>query len=136
MRVRILIVEDEMLVAMNLECILEDLGYEAVGIVPDFASAEVYFDQPLDLALVDLNLRDGCTGPQIGARLGAGGVAVLFITANPGQLGEGVAGTIGVITKPADEKVVRAAVEYALRGHCGRTEEPPATLRLFAGGAH
>jgi DNA-binding response OmpR family regulator len=131
MPARILIVEDEMLVAMDLECVLEELGHEPVGIVPDLQSAEEFFDIPLDLALVDLNLRDGCTGPQIGARLGAQGVSVVFVTANPGLLTGNVVGAIGVITKPTDEKIVRATVDYALARRNGRDANPPMNMRLF-----
>jgi DNA-binding response OmpR family regulator len=133
MSARILIVEDEMLVAMELEAILEDLGYEPVGIASDLIDAERMFDEPLDLALVDLNLRDGLTGPEIGKRLSARGVAVLFLTANPRLLGDGVTGTIGVLTKPTDEETVRAAVDYALRFRSGdRSACPPAALKAFA----
>ena len=131
MAARILIVEDEMLVALELENVLEDLGHDPVGIVPDVQAAELYFDEALDLALVDLNLRDGLTGPQIGKRLGERGITVLFITANPSLLGHGVAGTIGVITKPTDEDTVKAAVDYALGVREGRAVRPPPELRLF-----
>ena len=131
MPARILIVEDEMLVAMDLELVLDELGHEPVGIVPDLQTAEEYFDVPLDLALVDLNLRDGCTGPQIGARLGANGVTVVFVTANPGMLSGNVVGAIGVITKPTDEKIVKATVDYALGRRTGRAVSPPPSLRLF-----
>jgi DNA-binding response OmpR family regulator len=131
MPARILIVEDEMLVALELENVLEDIGHEAVGIVPDVHAAELYFDEEIDLALVDLNLRDGLTGPQIGARLSEKGVTVVFITANPSLLGNGIAGTIGVITKPTDERIVKAAVDYALGVREGRAVIPPPDLRLF-----
>lgn len=131
MPARILIVEDEMLVALELENILEDLGHQSAGIVPDLGTAEEYFDQALDLALVDLNLRDGLTGPEIGARLGAKGVTVVFITANPGLLQGGIAGAIGVITKPTDEPTVKAAVDYALGIREGRAVSPPPALALF-----
>ena len=131
MTARILIVEDEIFVAMNLEAILEDLGYDPVGIAPDLGTAEEYFEEPLDLALVDLNLRDGLTGPEIGKRLGASGVTVLFITANPRLLGDGIAGAVGVLTKPTDESTVKAAVDYALGVRHGRAVEKPAALRLF-----
>jgi DNA-binding response OmpR family regulator len=131
MPARILIVEDEMLVAMDLEYVLEDLGHEPVAIVPDLPTAEQYFDVPLDLALVDLNLRDGCTGPEIGARLGAKGVTVVFVTANPGLLSGNVIGAIGVITKPTDEKIVKATVDYALGRRTGSAVSPPPNLRLF-----
>ena len=131
MTARILIVEDEILVAMNLEETLSELGYDPVGIVPDLKSARQFMDQPIDLALVDLNLRDGFTGPQIGAQLSASGVAVVFVTANPGLLNEGIAGAIGVITKPTDEKIVKAAVEYALGTRRGRQVAPPPSMKLF-----
>jgi DNA-binding response OmpR family regulator len=131
MPARILIVEDEMLVACELEFILEDLGHCPVGIAPDLATAGGFIEQPLDLALVDLNLRDGLTGPEIGKRLSARGVTVLFITANPLLLGNGVAGTIGVLTKPTDADSVRAAVDYALGVRNGAAATPPPELKLF-----
>ncbi|MEO7239787.1 MAG: response regulator [Sphingomicrobium sp.] len=129
---RILIVEDEIFVAMELEAILDELGYHAIGIAPDLTTAAEYFDQDIDLALVDLNLRDGLTGPQIGARLGANGVTVLFITANPRLLGDGVAGAVGVLTKPTDSNTVKAAVAYALGVRAGKSLRAPPSLRLFA----
>ena len=128
---RILIVEDEMLVAMELECILDDLGHECVGIAPDVETATEHFEAPLDLALVDLNLRDGLTGPQIAEALSQRGVPVIFITANPRQLGAGVSGTIGVITKPTDEATVKGALDYVFRSRAGEEAAPPPALRLF-----
>ena len=128
---KILIVEDEMLVALELESILFDSGFEPVGIAPDLCTAEDYFGEPIDLALVDLNLRDGLTGPQIGKLLSEKGVTVLFLTANPRMLGDGVAGTIGVITKPTDSETVKCAVNYALGVRQGLAVEPPAALKLF-----
>ena len=128
----ILIVEDEMLVACEMQAILEEHGYRCAGIVPDMTAARGYYDEPLDLALVDLNLRDGFTGPQIGEQLSSAGIPVIFITANPTQLGEGVAGTIGVLTKPTDEETLLQAVSFALGSRAGRAVLPPAAMRLFA----
>jgi two-component system, response regulator PdtaR len=131
MSARILIVEDEMLVALELESILGELDYSVIGIAPDLPTAREYFDREIDLALVDLNLRDGLTGPEIGATLGRKGVTVLFVTANPRLLGDGVAGAIGVITKPTDEEAVKSCVVYALAHRSGQKVEPPSYLRLF-----
>lgn len=132
MTARILIVEDEVLVAMDLESILAESGFDPIGIAADLTTAEQFFDQSIDLALVDLNLRDGLTGPEIGKLLGAKGVAVLFLTANPRTLGEGIAGTVGVLTKPADGETVKNAVDYALGIRNGaRKVPPPEALRLF-----
>lgn len=131
MPARVLIVEDEIFVAMELESILDELGHEPIGIVPDLETADRFFEERIDLALVDLNLRDGLTGPQIGKRLGEKGVTVVFVTANPRQLGGPVAGAIGVITKPTDSETVKASVDYALGVREGRKVEPPPALKLF-----
>lgn len=128
----ILIVEDEMLVACEMEAILEENGYRCAGIVPDLTAAARFFGLPLDVALVDLNLRDGFTGPQIGEQLSRAGIPVIFITANPNLLGEGIAGAVGVLTKPTDEKTLLQAVSFALGRRSGRAVEPPAAMRLFA----
>ncbi len=133
MAAKILIVEDEIIVAMSTQMILRQLGHEPVGIAPDLDNALRLAEKMPDLALVDLNLRDGLTGPQIGARLSQHhGVAVLFITANPRILGDGIAGTIGVLTKPTDRDAIKQAVDYALRIKRGEQVEPPTALRTFA----
>ena len=134
MNANILIVEDEMLVALNVEALLADLGHHVVGIAPDLESALAVDAEHVDLALVDLNLRDGLTGPEIGRQLcEQHSVSVLFVTANPRMLGDGIAGTIGVLTKPTDADSVRASVDYALRVRAGDTSAiAPAELKVFA----
>ena len=128
---RILIVEDEFVVAMNLEAILEEHGHRSVGIAPDLDTALQLADAEPDLALVDINLRDGETGPTIAQRLRERNISVLFVTANP-RMVEGAATAIGVLTKPCDEELVVAAVDYALQARQGvRLPSPPAGLHLL-----
>lgn len=132
-KAKILIVEDEFVVAMNLEAILEDRGHQSVGIAPDLDTALQLVDQQPDLALVDINLRDGETGPIIAQRLRDRGVAVLFVTANPRMLDK-IPGTraIGVLTKPCDEDLILAAVDYAMSARQGiPLPSPPAGLTLL-----
>ena len=90
MSARILIIEDEALVAMELRFVLEDLGHEVVDIC---ATAKAALDKvretDIDLALVDIHLSDGATGIELGRQLGQEmGVTVLFMTANPGMVRE------------------------------------------------
>src|SRR5206468_7586364 len=96
----------------------------------DLEGALTFANSNVDLALVDLNLRDGLTGPEIGRRLASEHKAgVLFVTANPRLLGNGVAGTIGVLTKPTDEASLTSAVGFVLRRRQGQpAEAPPALL--------
>jgi DNA-binding response OmpR family regulator len=132
MKGAILIVEDEILVALEIESILEELGYTVLGIAADLEGALAYAHYDIDLALVDLNLRDGLTGPEIGATLARDHkVGVLFLTANPRLLGDGIAGTIGVLTKPTDEDALTSAVAFAIRRRKGEPAEPPGALRCF-----
>ncbi|MCJ8155851.1 response regulator [Sphingomonas sp. LaA6.9] len=128
---RALIVEDEILVALDIESVLRDQGIEVIAIAADRPTAMRYADQ-VDFALVDINLRDGQTGPAIGRSLAVDhGVAVIFITANPGLLGEGVEGATGVMTKPFSERCIGATVDYLARRNGNAAARPPRELHLF-----
>lgn len=128
----ILIVEDEVFVALEMQSILLERGYDVLGIAADLEGALAFTDRNIDLALVDLNLRDGLTGPQIGERLAIEhNAAVLFVTANPRLLGKGIAGTIGVLTKPTDEDSLVSAVRYGLQRRIGEPAEAPPFIRCF-----
>lgn len=134
MTASILIIEDEALVAMELQFVLEDLGYDVVGLAGDASTARsIVRETQVDLALVDIHLSDGPTGVELGRELGQEmGVTVLFMTANPGMVRNGVAGTVGVLTKPTDERAVQTAVDYALRRREGQpVEYAPPGLQLF-----
>lgn len=124
-------VEDEIFVATEIEHVIAEMGHAPVGIAADQRSALAMADNT-DVALVDLNLRDGPTGSTIGHILAqTHGVAVLFMTANPSQLGEGIPGTIGVLAKPVTDKDLRAAVAYAVARHRAAEATPPQRLQLF-----
>ena len=135
MTARILIIEDEALVAMELRFVLEDLGHKVVGVASTSKSAQTLArENEVDLALVDIHLSDGPTGISLGRELGQDmGVTVLFMTANPGMVREGVAGAIGVLSKPTDEQAVQTAVDFALRRRTGQpVQYAPPGLQLFA----
>src|SRR5690606_37954912 len=127
----ILVVEDEIFVATEMEHVIEDMGFTAVGIAADERSA-LSMAALADVALVDLNLQDGPTGIRIGRILAqTHGVTVLYMTANPSQLGDGVPGTVGVLPKPVTDRELRAAVRYAVATREAATATPPARLQLF-----
>ncbi|MCR6673194.1 response regulator [Devosia ginsengisoli] len=133
MKRKILVVEDEIFVATEIEHVIEEMGFTAVGIAADERSALSLAAQA-DVALVDLNLQDGPTGIRIGHILAqAHGVTVLFMTANPSQLGDGVPGTVGVLPKPVTDRDLRAAVAYAVARHDATEATPPPRLKLFNG---
>ena len=127
---RVLVVEDEIFVAVEIEYVVSELGYEPVGIASDARTA-LDLAAKAEVALVDVNLRDGRTGPEIGRTLAQNGVTVLFLTANPSQLEGGVPGTIGVLPKPVGEDELKQAVRFAVAHRAKRAETPPARLTLF-----
>ncbi len=106
-----LIVEDEIFVALDLERILIDAGYDVVGIAADRESA-IAAAPGCSFAFVDINLRDGPTGPEIARRMAADhGVKVVFVTANPSQIGD--AECLGYIRKPFSDAAILAAAALA-----------------------
>lgn len=112
---RVLIVEDQALLAMELELVLSESGCDVVGCAMDRdgALAIAERDRP-DLALVDINLLDGMTGPDIARELVKEyGSAVVFLTANPEQIPDGFAGALGAVSKPFDEVTIRGVVAFA-----------------------
>lgn len=61
---RVMIVEDQAILAMELEMVLGDAGHTVVGCAMDQASAfSIAAREAPQLALVDVNLLDGLTGP-------------------------------------------------------------------------
>lgn len=113
---KVLIVEDEFLLAMQLEDMLLDNGYAVLGTVTDIASLAMLGEAP-DVALVDLNLRDGLTGPAIARDIaGRFGARVIYVTANPAQIDTPADTAIGVVQKPFSPRAILASVTYALSG--------------------
>jgi two-component system, response regulator PdtaR len=109
---KVLIVEDEIFAALHLEDTVRDLGYSVVGIAPDKLSAMELAEARPDLAFVDLNLRDGLTGPEIARALADRfGTKVLILTANPREAGEPFDGLLGVLTKPWEERDLKRHLE-------------------------
>ena len=115
MKPTVLIVEDEIFVALDVERVLEDAGFTVVGVAADRAEAMRRADGA-KLAFVDVNLRDGATGPSIACALSDDHEAqVIYLTANPSQIDPVAGRAIGVLRKPFAEaslvEVANAAAE-------------------------
>ena len=111
---KILIVEDEIFVAMHLEEAFQDLGCSVIGIAPDTETALALGEQEPQIAVVDLNLRDGFTGPQIARELAKRyGTKVFYLTGNPREAGEPFEGLLGIKSKPWADEDLHEIVERA-----------------------
>ena len=69
--------------------------------------------------------------PMTPERLRQQNIAVLFVTANPRMLEGAQAAAIGVLTKPCDEDLILAAVDYALGQRQGVPLPAPPGLKLL-----
>lgn len=112
---RVLIVEDESLVAMLLETILEDMGCTPVGPASniDDGLAMVADSEHLDAALLDVNVAGRQVFP-VAEALKARGVPFVFSTGyGEGGLPDEWRGQ-STIQKPFTEETVRSALMKAL----------------------
>jgi DNA-binding NarL/FixJ family response regulator len=77
---RVLVVEDEFLVAMDLELMLQELGCEVVGPIGDLARAQrTAAEETFDVALLDINI-GGQPVTTVADALVARGVPMVFCT--------------------------------------------------------
>ena len=116
-RARVLIIEDEPIIAMDIETIVRDLGHEVTGVAVtrDEAVALAMEDRP-GLVLADIQLADDSSGiDAVKDILAEFEVPVIFITAFPERLltGERPEPTF-LITKPFQRSTVKAAIAQAL----------------------
>ena len=116
-RRRILIVEDQAILGMELELALTQAGHEVVGVAHDRKQAILLAEvRRPELALVDLLLKDGRTGASAALSLVRNlGVDVLFLTGEPELIPEGFAGAYGAVVKPYEAHSVVDAVAFGLR---------------------
>ncbi len=116
-RARVLIIEDEPIIAMDIETIVRDLGHEVTGVAVtrDEAVALAMEDRP-GLVLADIQLADDSSGiDAVKDILAEFEVPVIFITAFTERLlsGERPEPTF-LITKPFQRSTVKAAISQAL----------------------
>jgi PAS domain S-box-containing protein len=116
---RILIVEDQRLIAADLEQTLKRLGYEIVGSVSTGEEAvETALQQHPDLALMDIRLRgpmDGIEAANVIRQQSDMPVVYLTGYADEDTLRRAmITGPLGYILKPFNERELTAAIEIAL----------------------
>lgn len=127
MSLRVLIVEDEPVVAEDLTQIAEAAGHEVLGAAARASDARSLAPLRPDLALVDLNLKDGPTGPHIAADLARNtGAIVILVTANIDQIPPNFCGAIGAVAKPFTTEAMERIIAFAHDLRQGGSPAPPA----------
>lgn len=109
--VRVLLLEDQMMIAFGIKAALEKHGFSVVGPFADLGAANAAEDNDFDLALLDINLGDGTTSEPFADRLLQSEVPFMFLSGygSAGQLPERFA-DVGRMTKPVREAELIANV--------------------------
>lgn len=130
---RLLIVEDEPLVAFDNELSLRADGYEVVATVDRCADAIAVMDsEPLDLVLTDIALTGLRTGLDVARYAATKGLPVLFVSGTCPD--EGQSPAIACLLKPYNERTLKLALEAIDRRLTGDTPgKLPPGLSFYAG---
>ena len=111
---RVILVEDEAVILMQMEMLVEDAGHRVVGTAVGCAEG-IALARALrpDVAFVDLHLGSGGSGLDVAMGLrDLDDVMVVFVTANARRTEDGFCGAAGVIAKPFTRAVVAGSMSY------------------------
>jgi CheY-like chemotaxis protein len=119
---RVLIVEDEIIVALSLERSLGSFGYDVVGLATKGSDAiRIAKELMPDIVLIDINLEDEIDGIDVAERLREiGDIPFVYLTSYSGdEILKRAIGTrpYGYLTKPARPREIYTTIETVLHKH-------------------
>ncbi len=129
---KVMIVEDEMLLAMELETEVEMAGHVVTGTAMNRKQVgDLLRAHRPDFAFVDIHLQDGPTGIDIGRDLASKGIPYVFVSGNIKKVPADFAGALGAIEKPYTMNGMKNALAYISAILVGEEDvTPPASLVL------
>ncbi len=108
---RILVVEDEPLLAMLLEESLADLGHEMVGVAATVAQADAILDShAIDAAFLDFSLADDATSIPVAERLRREGTPFYYVSGYDSIAPDGAAPVAPLLSKPFSMNALKDAL--------------------------
>ncbi|MFV0481229.1 MAG: response regulator [Campylobacteraceae bacterium] len=121
-RVKILIVEDESITALDIKESILEFGYEVVKIVTNTQNALCAIkEECIDLVLLDITLKDGEDGVELGEKIRKiTDIPIVFLTANEKESTVKRAINInpsGYILKPFRKMELKSAIEIAINNY-------------------
>jgi DNA-binding LytR/AlgR family response regulator len=132
--IKILIVEDELIIAEDIKRMLIELQYEVIGVARDIKSAmdKLAAEVP-DIALVDIKLRNGDNGIELGKTIKEKfGIPIIFVTSHSDRTTLGNAKLInpdGYIVKPFEKADLYTSIEVAVFNFHSRSKAVPSDSR-------
>lgn len=118
MPVAVLIVEDDLSFALELEMLVEEIGYQVVATVDSSAGAlEIIYAGRVDFILMDIDIKGRMTGLELGKKIRPLKIPVLFLTSfgNEAHYEEAQkSNLVGYLVKPIDKYTLRTAISLAI----------------------
>ena len=115
----ILIVEDDLSFALELDMLVREVGYKVLGRVDNSAEAlEMILTESPDIILMDIDIKGKLTGIEIAQQIKHLDIPVLFITSFGKEEYYNQAketNFIGYMVKPVNKYSLRSALELSLR---------------------
>jgi DNA-binding LytR/AlgR family response regulator len=117
--IKILIVEDNVIIADDMQSMLEEIGYEIVDNVIVYEQAEkVLKSEQVDLVLIDIILASDKTGIDLGKHIRENyDIPFIFVTSNSDRATVENAKTVkpnGYLVKPFEQQDLYTSIEIAL----------------------
>ena len=117
MSLKILIVEDDPLFAVELEMLLKEIGYTAITKVDNSAEAlEVFLVDKPDFALIDIDIKGKLKGTEVAEKVNHLAIPILFITGfddeqhyEEAQKSENM---VGYLVKPLSKYSLKSAIKF------------------------
>ncbi|WP_299124005.1 LytTR family transcriptional regulator DNA-binding domain-containing protein [uncultured Winogradskyella sp.] len=127
-QIKILIVEDEMIIGANISLQLTELGYEVTGIIPRGEEALKHIENnPPDILLLDINLKGNLDGIETAENMQKNhNIPIIYLTANTDDAHFNRAKKThpyGFISKPYKKLDLQRTIELALTQIALKNEE-------------
>lgn len=139
---RVLIVEDEILIADTIERYLLAQGHQVVGKAISYAEAEqIYLEEKPDLALLDIRLNGKKTGIDVARFIQEQPNPAIFIFLTSQMDKESIDHAketfpAGYLTKPIQKATLFTTIEIAMYRHATKKQNLEPTISLFDGTKH
>lgn len=119
----ILIVEDDLPFAIELDMLVREIGYQVKGRVDNSAEAlDIILGDPPDLVLMDIQIKGRLSGLEIAEKIKASNIPILFISSIEEKATYDRARAtnfIGYLVKPVSKFSIRTAIELAIKNISG-----------------
>ena len=128
---RILVVEDDLSFSLELEMLVERMGYRLAGAADSSEAALARIEQnPPDFILMDIDIKGALTGIEVAERIRHRNIPVLFITSFADEThyqSAQATGPVGYLVKPINRYSIETAISLALRAPTPSAADTPDT---------